>query len=359
MDFITIASGSKFNTLLSFINHLDYERINFRLPNVINIIPTISTFDTIGQFVESLEEAEFDIENEYGKLLLISKKSQNEKISYYAFFNEKNNSPIFLTDAKKTEDIPNTLFNYINKTHGISNLWIPPKIMKQIKDDLALEYPEMLITKFSGVRSINSEIHSKLRPYCERNLQYHGNDGKETLKEMEIWYGVLPKILEIRLPTGVAFKIDDKGIFSHRSGRFEDSFKIINNVVDLMIDLRDYITKSDYEIRHFGKTNQFSRAIQKPWSIRMSYGLDADDIPKFCDLVQGSDWNFTILKDVLLTGSILYNARMIDDNSGALFDITTTGKKIDVFPVIQRDLSSSMRFYQFVLSHIDNTAQVG
>jgi len=357
MSFISIPSNAKFNNINDFISHLDYERINFNLPNIINIIPTVSTFNTIDDFVDSLEQANFDIENEFGKLFLISKISQNDKISYYAFFNETNHSPIFLTDAKKTEDIPNTLFNYINRNRGISNLWIPPQVMKQIKDDLSEEYEQMLITKFSAIRGINSEVPSKLRPSCDRNFQYHGNDGKETLTELEIWYGVLPKILEFRLPTGVAFKIDDKGIFTHRDGRFEDIFKIINDVVGLLLNLRDVIVKSDYQTYHFGKQNQFVRSLQKPWSIHMTYGLANDEIPKFRDLVQETD--FTVLNDIALSGSVFYNARLVDDYSGSLFDITTTGKKIDVFPVKQRDISSSMRFYQFVVSQIDNTAQVG
>lgn len=357
MSFISIPAGAKFNSIERFISHLDFERTHFRLPNIINIIPTISTFNTVDDFLDSLNEANFDIESEYGKLFLISKMSQNDVIRYYAFFNEVTHSPIFLTDAKKTEEIPNTLFNYINRNHGISNLWIPPKVMKKIKDDLSTEYKEMLITKFSAIRGIDSEVPSKLRPTCNRNVQYHAVDGKETLNEWEIWYGVLPKILEIRLPTGVSFKMDDKGIFTHRDGRFEDIFGIINNVVNLLLYLRDEIVKSDYVMQYFGKDNQFMRAIQKPWTIHMSVGLDTDDIPKFCELIEETD--FTVMNDILLKGSLFYNARLVDDYSGSLFDIATTGKKIDVYPVKQRDISSSMRFYQFIVSQIDNTAHVG
>ena len=229
--------------------------------------------------------------------------------------------------------------------------------MKKIKDNLSVEYEQMVITKFSAIRSINSEVPSKLRPHCSRNFQYHGDDGKETLLELEILYGVLPKILELRLPNGVSFKIDDKGIFTHRDGRFEDIFRIIDDVVSFLLILRDEIVKSDYQKLYFGKKNQFVRALQKPWSIQMQYGIDIDDIPRFSNYIEESD--FTILEDILLNGSFFYNARLVDNYSGSLFDITTTGKKFDVFPVKQRDMNSSMRFYQFVVSQIDTTAKVG
>lgn len=359
MNLINIEQGIQFGDIKEFTRYLEYERINNRLPGVLNIVATVSTFETISQFISSLESEGFVIEKEYGKLLSISKCSQSDKVFYYAFFDDYNNVPLFLTDANKTDEIPKTLFRYINKTRNISNLWISPQIMKEIKDDLSIRYEDMIITYFSAQRGINTETKSELRPYCERNVQYHGSDGKQTLAEMEYWYGVLPRILEIKLPTGIAFKIDNKGIITLRSGRFGEIFNIIENVVSKLLELRDAIGKSSYSIRHIGKRHQFAHAIQRPWSIEMPFGLDIDDVPKFCDTLQSEDWHFTILEHVLLHGSMQFTARIIDDYTGSLFDIKTSGRKIDVFPVKQPDIGSSMRFYQFICENIDNAAQVG
>ncbi|MDN7025950.1 hypothetical protein FGU65_13830 [Methanoculleus sp. FWC-SCC1] len=356
MNSIQIEPGIQFGDIKEFTRYLEYERINNHLPGVLNLVATISTFETINQFIESLESAGFVIEEQYGKLLSISKRSKNDKISYYAFFDDYNNIPLFLTDANKTDEIPKTLFNYINKTRNISNMWISPQVMKEIKDDLSIKYEDMIITYFSAQRGANTEARSELRPHYERNVQYHGNDGKQTLEEMEYWYGVLPRILEIKLPT-VAFKIDNKGIITLRSGRFGEIFSIIENVVGQLLELRDAIGKSSYSIRHIGKRHQFAHAIQRPWSIEMPVGLDIDEVPRFCNTLQNED--FTILERVLLHGSMQFTARIIDDYTGSLFDIKTSGRKIDVFPVKQPDIGSSMRFYQFICENIDNAAQVG
>jgi len=360
MDIELLSFGEmEFYDIDEFTKYLEFERIDNRTPLILNIIATISTFKDSTEFTQSLEKENFIIEKEHGNLFLISKLLNKEKIYYYTFFDNRNNVPLFITDAKKTEDIPNTLFNYINKTREISNLWISPKIMKEIKDDLSKKYNDMIITYFSAIRSLNTEVKSELRPNFERNLQYHGSDGKETLDEMEYYYGVLPKILEIHLPNGVGFKIDNKGIITIKKGRFGDIFQIIETVIDRLLSLRDEINKSKYSIKTVGSKNKFSHAVQKPWSIDLPVGMKNDNIPHFCKTIQGNEWNFTLLENVLINGSMLFTARIIDDHTGSIFDISTDGKRIDIYPVKQADIGTSMRFYEYIVENIDNTAKVG
>jgi len=216
-----------FDDIQDFIKYLEMEHPNSQGSGKIHIVATISTFESINGFIQSLNEFKFTIEKKSGKLLLISKITNKKKVYFFVFFDDRNNVPLFITDAKKTNEIPETLFRYINHSKEISNLWIAPKIMKEIKDDLATEFDEMIITYFSARRGSNTDIPSEYRPHIERGIQYHGNDGKHTLEEMEYYYGVLPKILEIQLPNGVAFRIDNKGIITLRNGHFEGIFKII------------------------------------------------------------------------------------------------------------------------------------
>jgi hypothetical protein len=50
---------------------------------------------------------------------------------------------------------------------------------------------------------------------------------------------------------------------------------------------------------------------------------------------------------------------LIDEHTGSLLDISTTGKKIDVYPVEKIDIGTSMRFFEFVVENIDHMATVG
>lgn len=354
-----ISDDRDFDDIQELIQYLECERGDDQVNGNLHIVATLSMFQNIDQFIESLKGFHFSIDTRAGKLLLLSKESQGKRIYIYTFFDDRNNVPLFITDAKKTNEIPDILFTYINRTKEISNLWIAPKVMKEIKDNLVREYPDMIITYFSARRSPNTDIHSEFRPHVERGIQYRGNDGKHTLEEMEFYYGVLPKILEVQLPNGIAFRIDNKGIITLRHGHFAGIFKIIEEVVSRLENVREAIGESGYSISKVGSRRQFSNAIQIPWSIDVPVEMHYDDVSRFCKAIRSEEWNFTVLEQVLLPGSMFFSARLIDEHTGSLLDISTTGKKIDVYPVEKIDIGTSMRFFEFVVENIDHMATVG
>ena len=302
-----IKDDRDFDDIQDLIQYLECERGDAQISSNLHIVATLSTFQNIDQFIESLRNFRFSIVKKAGKLLLLSKESQDKQIYIYAFFDDRNNVPLFITDAKKTNEIPDTLFTYINHTKEISNLWIAPKVMKEIKDNLAREYQDMIITYFSARRSPNTDIHSEFRPHTERSIQYRGNDGKHTLEEMEFYYGVLPKILEIQLPNGIAFRIDNKGIITLRHGHFAGVFQIIEEIVSRLEKVREAIGESGYSINKVGSRRQFTNAVQIPWSIDMPVKMHSDDVSRFCKAICSEEWNFTVLEQVLLPGSMLFS----------------------------------------------------
>lgn len=348
-----------FSDIQDFISFLESEQNEYRIPGNLQIIATISNFKTIDLFVDSLIEYGFSIEKKFGKLLLISKVLHDQKISYYVFFDDRNNVPLFLTIARKTEDIPETLLNYVDRSKNISNLWITPKVMKELKDELITEYEDLMITYFSAKRSPNTDITAEYRPEVARSIQYRGDDGKLALEELEFYYGVLPKIIEIKLLEGVWFRIDNKGIITMKQGDFRKIFEIIENVVGRLLQIRNAIGESKYTIRRVGINKQFANAIQTPWSVILPSGIGYDDVPSFCEAIQSEEWGFTLLEHVLLKGSVFFSARIIDNNKSSVFDITTTGSKIDIYPVEKADIGSCLRFYEFIVENIDPQATGG
>jgi hypothetical protein len=358
MAFLNIG-GAEFKDIQEFIEFLESDEQISSLPSNLQVVATISTLKTIEDFINNLKNHGFEIEEYHGKLLLISKMTKGEKVLYYAFFDDRNNIHLFLTVARKTDDIPNTLLDYMKRSGYISNLWITPKIMQELKDRLIEEHEDLLITYFSSKRSPNSEIPAQFRPDVTRGIQYRGDDGKRTLEEMEFYYGVLPKILEIRLPNGVYFRIDNKGIITLFRGSFGDVFKIIESIVGKLIKIKYAIEESSYTIHKVGINNQFSHAIQTPWSIVLPNGLKIKDIPNFCRSLRDDEWDFTLLDHMLLKESSYFSARIIDNNNNSLFDIASTGNCMDVFPIEQTDISSCIRFYEFLVENVDPLATTG
>ena len=175
---------------------------------------------------------------------------------------------------------------------------------------------------------------------------------------MEFYYGVLPKILEIWLPNGVAFRIDNKGIITLLKGNFGNVFKIIESVIDKLIALRNAIGESNYAIYKVGINNQFTHMIQTPWSVILPTRIRLDDIPGFCRALSEEEWDFTVLEDMLLKES-MFSARLIDNNNSSVFDIETSGDSIDIYPVEQADIGSYIKFYEFLVENVDSQAVVG
>jgi len=358
MAFLEI-ENVEFNDIQEFHEFLEYNKKGYQLPSGLQVVATISTLRTIDDFINHLIAYGFLIEKKYGKLLLISKIINNKKIYYYTFFDDRNYVHLFLTIARKTDDIPETLLNYIKMSGDISNLWITPKIMKELKDKLVEEHNDLIITYFSAKRTPNSDIPAEYRPDVERGIQYRGTDGRLALEEMEFYYGILPKILEIRLPNGVAFRIDNKGIITLIRGQFGDVFKIIESVVGKLIKLKYAIEESSYTVHKVGINSQFSHAIQTPWSVVLPSGMKLDDINGFCKALAEEEWDFTLLDHILLNEEKFFSARLIDNNNSAAFDITTTGKRMDIYPVEQIELGSYIRFYEFLVENVDPLAVVG
>ena len=360
MNFENLESEKiKFSDIAEFASYLETEQSNGLESNKVHIIATISRFSDISEFSESLVQFGFSIENTFGKLLKISKATETDKIDFFVFFDDRNNVPLFITKAKKSHEIPETLFSYINLTRQISNLWISPKTMKEIKDDLSEQYENMLITYFSAKRTPNTDIDARYRPEISRGIIYRGIDGRKTLDEMEYYYGILPKILEINLPNGVDFRIDNKGIITLRSGEFGLIFTLLEHIISKVKPVQEAIGESGYKIIQVGKNQRFNNAVQTPWSIFMASKIHKDDIPRMCKVLRSEEWNFTVLEDMLFNDSMLFTARLIDGYSGTKFDISTLGDKIEIFPVDEIDIGSCMRFYEFILENVDQMATVG
>lgn len=358
MAFLNIGKA-EFKNIKEFIEFLEGDEQINRLPSNLQVVATISTLKTLDDFINNLKMHKFEIEEYHGNLLLISKQIDDKKVFYYAFFDNITNIHLFLTIARKTDDIPKTLLDYMKQSGYISNLWITPKIMKELKDGLIKEYADLLITYFSARRTPNSDISAEIRPDVTRGIQYRGDDGRLALEEMEFYYGVLPKILEIRLPNGVSFRIDNKGIITLFRGSFSDVFRIIVSVVGKLIKIKYAIEGSNYTIHKVGIKRQFSHAIQTPWSITMPSGLKIDEIPNFCQSLKEEEWEFTLLDYMLLKEEKYFSARIIDNNNNSLFDIATTGKTMDVYPVDRPDISSCIRFYEFLVENVDPLATAG
>lgn len=357
MTFLNI-KGKQFTDISEFVDYLSSNQSEGKGFWNIQLVPTVSNHKSFKQFVESLLEYGFSIVQEAGKLMLISKVHENDTVYFYIYFDDRNQIPLFLTDAKKSDELPNILFDYLRKSKDLSNLWISPIVMKEIKDDLIKQHNDLIITYYSAKRSPNTRFLSHYRPNIERSIIYRGIDGKEALEEMEFYYGVLPKILEMRIPNGISFKIDNKGIITIREGDITSIFEIIERLIQHINPIKDAIGTSRYSISKVGK-KQFERTIQIPWSVAFSDTATDTIVPNICQNIEQEEWDFTLLESSEISSESPFSARVIDNISGSSFDISLHNKGIRIYPIEKTDIGTCMRFFEFVLESVDSLAKVG
>lgn len=357
MTFLDI-EGKYFTDVSEFVEYLSQAQSQGKSFGTIQLIPTVSSHKSFDQFIESINEYGFSIVAEAGKLILVSKIHEKDIVYFYIFFDDRNRVPLFLTDAKKTDELPDILFDFLRKSKNLSNLWISPVVMKEIKDDLIKQHDDLIITYFSAKRSPNTRLTAHYRPNIERSIIYRGIDGKHTLDEMEFYYGVLPKILEMKIPNGISFKIDNKGIITIREGDITSIFDIIERLVRHIKPIKEAIGTSGYSISKVGK-KQFERTIQIPWSVSFSQTVTDTIVPNICQNIEEEEWDFSLLEYSEVSPKSPFSARVIDNNSGSSFDITLYNRGIRIYPVEKTDIGSYLRFYEFVLESVDSLATVG
>lgn len=359
MSFLKIEEGRTFEKIHNFVDFLCEERDLSILPKELKIIGTISKIDTLEEFRVTLKQSGFKFDAEYGNLLCISKEVRGEESIFYVFYDDINNVHLFFTLETKTYDIPATVTKYIERTRNITHLWIGPETMRKIKDELLSKYENAKILEFIGKRLPYYKTMAAYRPEIERSIRYKGRDGKETLEELEHYYGILPNIIEYELPTGLSFRLDSTGIVTLKRGSFRDVFKILeDDVIGKIIEVRDAVSHSKYSITGIktsgGKT--FNRPIQTPWSIKLETPLDYPTAKKALTKLT-EDWNFTLFDELLVEGSVYLSAGVIDNNKNTSFEINTTGDTINLYPIDEVDFGSAIRFYAFVLYNIDQEAK--
>lgn len=360
MTFLNIEKGREFSDISDFVDFLCDERDLSELGKKLNIVGAVSKFDSMDKFKNTLQLAKFTIEEEYGKLLLIYQKIDNESTFFYVFYDDRNNVPLFFTLGTKTGDIPETVTKYITYTKNITHLWIGPHIMKEINNELLTKYPDTKITYFSGKRMAYYKNTALLRPKTERLIQYTGRDAKEALEENEYYYGILPRVIEYELPTGLVFRLDSKGIVTLKRGKFREVFNILEeDVFGKILHIRSAISSSGYNITTITTKNGkiFERPIQKPWAIKLNDEIDFATANEAIKNLESDEWNFTIFNDLIKEGSVYFSVRIVDNDKNSKFEIISTGREINIYPIDEIDVGSAFRFYAFVLDNIDPAAK--
>jgi len=302
---------------------------------------------------------ECEFQDNYGEFTKITMKyKMRGSFKKSVFFVYQHSDDLILLFTTEIYDVHyKTIRNKISQIRGIDEVWIHPKVIAKINQFIIDKYETAKITNFSSRRAPKDKIPCKIRPDITRRIEYSGEDGKETLKEMKQLYGVIPTSLEYEIFGRIKLKVTEDGLFNLESLN-EETFNLFREVFDMI--LGDIISmkkkfqqiKFDFEKKTIGKQGINIPIVQLGEIDLENIKLEGLDAEEFIDNM--SDFSFT---DVYIKeGSLIFNATVKDEEKNSIFDISASENKIFLIPKYRTTFESFCKFYRGVTESIDDEA---
>lgn len=307
------------------------------------------------QFREILENSGYEILDEYGEILKMRcDYGADGRIEFYLSFDDDEGVVLFYTNMRKTEEIENTIEEFLNNTPRVHYLYISPRVMQDIRERIATEEERTRVTQFVARRVERSEIPSRIRPGYSRTISYYGDDGLEAMREMEENYGVVPRLMEFNIPEVSKFKINREGVFNLQKGDLEYVFEQVQTCIREALRVKRAYSGANFEMVQ--TSNQLEVATAEPASISLRNRLQYHEIEGFKANMRDND--YVLLDTFAEEGSLYFSSKVLDQEKKNTFRIKANEDEIRVFPQENKDLGSFFRFYEFIQDSIDEDASL-
>jgi len=294
-------------------------------------------------------------------------KEVNNPTEYYA--TKFADGLIMIFTFETQFDYTKTLEHHINRKRGITQMWIKPKVFKQIKDYI-IEKHDGYITSFIAKRSWSTDVPARYREQINRNIHYFGEDGNESIKELEYLYGVVPTIIDFKIGSD-PMRITNEGLFVIHSlelRKIRIVLEIVNNILVEQMRIHKISTSIESHLKKIELGNE-SINVRQLESGRITFGRPLDTIlirKLFGDVSQfdigrseaNIDFAF-IDKDINDKKGLLYSATVIDKLKGTVFGVTGTKNEMICVPMHRTTFESFIRFYKLASESLDSSSQLG
>jgi hypothetical protein len=344
-------NGRTLGDLLEFATQRVQEdrRNNFR---VICLSSNLALEDIANTFAKEFAVAE---QGEFYHLnSTYTKHRRKFEVHLYLYKHEETGTPIIFT-LNSSEDIRRKAKPVITGNRGIYPLWIPPNDMDAISDEI-LHIEGCRLKRFIGEKfGQEARSEQERRPEFERRQEYSGDDAAQTLEEAKMDYGITPTKLEYEIPTKANFTLGNEGEIVMNSGHanFFLNVIVIDTVVSRVSKMNDQIQSSKLDVVEKGGVEVFDKqSLEIKLNNPLEYG-DADDL-----IVSLKNEDFHPYNISAEQGSLLLTSRVIDEESGGMFSLTTDGQQLSVLPKHGSSFDSVMRFYRFIVEKFDPNAHL-
>jgi hypothetical protein len=290
---------------------------------------------------------------EYGDLILFN--AHQLDVPYYVYWDP--DFPVWFTTGRKTEEIPETIDEYLKSDRRIGRLWISKTEMEDLRQRIVQNYPDVLMTYFTATRSRHSEVEADRRPRYERTFQYYGKDALETFNEVKYEYGVLPTNLKFQRANDFKFRVTKRGIFTVKNGGLDEVLTVIQESIDRLQEVKEAIDSAAFSIKEnkFASNNAIPQS--RPWEVQLETTLSERDVDRF-EAEELDEWEFTLsdLRKSFDGDSVNFQAELLDDRTLGRTKLLSKNGAIRIYPRKDTGIDQSVRVYEFINDQIDPNA---
>lgn len=277
-------------------------------------------------------------------------KRHNQKfyVHLYLYRHQDTASPILFT-LNSSRDFRTTAEPMIRNSEGLYPMWLRPEELTELREEI-LEKEGLRLTGFD-YDTFGKERRSEVerRPGRKREGSHEGDDANTVLEEMKVDYGITPTKLRFSLPTKGDFQVSNEGEFVLTQGNTQFLYsEITEPALEKAYPVNRLIQRSDLSvIKDNGPDQIHGKAIE----VEIGTRLDFDD---FDDLKVEMERNdFYPFSYHAAQGSLLLNGRIVDENNGGILSVSTDGETLSMLPRYESGFDSLLRFYRFIVEHID------
>ena len=323
----------------------------------LQIIGFVTPFTSVDEFSSVFLKNGFTVSQVNGSL--VSFVRENDPEFGISCILEEDGILFLITNAKKSDQIPDIIYPIFERESEVYNLSIGPSMMMDIIDDYIGEGRKGKVSYFSGRYIPGVGRKARIRPDVGRNVQYHGDDGYHTLKEWSNYYGIYPNIISINLFSGLQFRLDRKGIISIHKGISKEIMPILKEIIERNTYVSNRIKEtSDYiEVSLSVKGDDRNVGVEIPWKVQFDNIMNVSIYSKIMGDV-GKEWGVSYIPRIINDDGKFLLGDLLDESKGIRSEIRIKDDNIMIYPVTRSDLGSNLRFYDMITNNLDIHAEV-
>lgn len=350
-DFLDAIDGG-YTDRDDFIDYVDRSYKRGELSGEFNIIGAVNNLPDGKQAFLNQLNRHFSFRGSSEDLHLLHTTVENEPVYSYVYLDD--HIPVFFTNANKTDQIPPTIWKFLQETYGVGRLMLSQRKVDELRQDIVSDHENVIIPFFSARRSKDSMLDARRREKTERSVQYRAVDGLETYREMRYNYGILPQIMVFEQPNAFKFKIKADGTFVHQKGGIRTLWQYLRQEISRVKTMKKYANTANYgkaDSSFFGE-KKFS--VSTPWAIQVDEGIEASHLDTFREHLDDSFWEFSVSEYNAYPQFTAFEAEVIDDSTNERTTMKTKGNDVRVFPRKLTDVDQSLRIFNFISDHFDS-----